>query len=146
MQKVLVVAVASNTTNRFLFETGFIGALNQKGIDATASFTTLGDALPTKEALAVCALKSGTARRTRSARASIETAAPTAVKSGAAVCGARDATAFDVRAAAAAVRAGATVLWALYAGVLLIFSEVEPGEKQQRQSVGWRDVQGSQDA
>ncbi|RLT87303.1 MAG: hypothetical protein D9N13_23025 [Ketobacter sp. GenoA1] len=52
MQKVLVVAVASNTTNRFLFETGFIGALNQKGIDATASFTTLGDALPTKEAVA----------------------------------------------------------------------------------------------
>lgn len=51
MQKVLVVAVASNTTNRFLFETGFIAALNQKGIDATASFTVLGDELPTKESV-----------------------------------------------------------------------------------------------
>ena len=51
MKKVLVVAVASNTTNRFLFETGFIAALNKKGINATASFTTLGDALPTKEAV-----------------------------------------------------------------------------------------------
>lgn len=51
MQKVLVVAVASNTTNRFLFETGFIAALNEKGINATASFTTLGDELPTKESV-----------------------------------------------------------------------------------------------
>ena len=51
MKKVLVVAVASNTTNRFLFETGFIAALNQKGINATASFTTIGDELPTKEAV-----------------------------------------------------------------------------------------------
>ncbi|RLT96841.1 hypothetical protein [Ketobacter sp.] len=49
MKNVLVVAVASNTTNRFLFETGFINALVQHGINATASFTVLGDEMPTKE-------------------------------------------------------------------------------------------------
>ena len=51
MKDVLVVAVASNTTNRFLFETGFINALHQKGINATASFTVLGDEMPTKESV-----------------------------------------------------------------------------------------------
>ena len=51
MQDVLVVAVASNTTNRFLFETSFVEALTQRGISCTASYTAIGDALPTKESV-----------------------------------------------------------------------------------------------
>jgi hypothetical protein len=51
MKKVLVVAAASNTNNRFLFETGFVAALTEQGVDATASFTAIGDALPSKEAV-----------------------------------------------------------------------------------------------
>lgn len=51
MQDVLVVAVASNTTNRFLFETGYINALTEQGITATASFTVIGDEYPTLEAV-----------------------------------------------------------------------------------------------
>lgn len=58
MKDVLVVAVASNTTNRFLFETSFVAALTQKGITATASYTTIGDALPTKESVVAYLKKS----------------------------------------------------------------------------------------
>jgi len=51
MQQVLVVAKASNTSNRFLFETGFINALSEYGIKAHASFTVIGDQYPTREAV-----------------------------------------------------------------------------------------------
>lgn len=51
MHKVLIVAVASNTTNRVLFETGFMAALQKHGIEATPSYTAIGDAYPTREAV-----------------------------------------------------------------------------------------------
>lgn len=51
MKKVLVVGMASNPTNRLLFETGFIQALSEHGIQATASYTAIGDAYPTQEAV-----------------------------------------------------------------------------------------------
>lgn len=49
VENALVVAVTSNTSNRLLFEISFIDALSKKGINATASYTTLGDEMPTKE-------------------------------------------------------------------------------------------------
>ena len=49
MDNVLVVAMAANTTNRILFEEGFVQALRDKGIEATASFKVIGGDLPTRE-------------------------------------------------------------------------------------------------
>ncbi len=51
LNQVLVVAVTSNTTNRVLFETGFVEALKPKGITATASYTVIGGDMPEKETL-----------------------------------------------------------------------------------------------
>ena len=51
MKDVLVVGMASNPTNRLLFETGFVAALTEHGIKATASYTAIGDAYPTQEAV-----------------------------------------------------------------------------------------------
>ena len=52
MDKVLVVAVTANKTNRILFEKGFSSELADKGIQATASYDVIGGATPTREAVA----------------------------------------------------------------------------------------------
>lgn len=52
MDKVLVVAVTENKTNRILFEKGFSSELAKKGIQATASYDVIGGATPTREAVA----------------------------------------------------------------------------------------------
>ena len=49
MDKVLVVAMTANPTSRILFEEGFRKALQSKGIQATASHTAIGDAMPNRE-------------------------------------------------------------------------------------------------
>jgi hypothetical protein len=59
MKDVLVVAVSSNVTNRILFERGFVGALQAKGIKATASYDVIGDALPTRESVTAYVKKAG---------------------------------------------------------------------------------------
>ena len=53
MNDVLVVGVLSNmnTTNRILFERGFVDALKAKGINATASYEVLGQGALTREAV-----------------------------------------------------------------------------------------------
>jgi hypothetical protein len=59
MDNVLVVGVTSNVTNRILFERGFVEALQDKGIRATASYDVMGDATPTKESVTAYVQKSG---------------------------------------------------------------------------------------
>src|SRR5882672_3171224 len=49
MNDVLVVAISLNTTNRILFERGFVDALKANGINATASYDVLGQTAPTRE-------------------------------------------------------------------------------------------------
>lgn len=49
MDNVLVVAVTSNSTNRILFEEGFISALRSRSIRATASHSAIGNAMPDRE-------------------------------------------------------------------------------------------------
>ena len=51
MDKVLVVAMTANPTNRILFEEGFRKALQSKGIQATASHSVIGDAMPNRESV-----------------------------------------------------------------------------------------------
>jgi hypothetical protein len=53
MNDVLVVGVLTNmnTTNRILFERGFVDALKAKGINATASYEVLGQGALTREAV-----------------------------------------------------------------------------------------------
>jgi hypothetical protein len=51
MSNVLVVAMTPSITNRILFERGFVKALQDKGIQATASYEALGDELPTRESV-----------------------------------------------------------------------------------------------
>ncbi len=53
MNDVLVVGILSNmnTTNRILFERGFVDALKAKGINATASYEVLGQGALTREAV-----------------------------------------------------------------------------------------------
>jgi len=51
MSNVLVVAMSPSITNRILFERGFVKALQDKGIRATASYEALGDELPTRESV-----------------------------------------------------------------------------------------------
>jgi hypothetical protein len=59
MKNVLVVGVTNNPTNRVLFERGFVDALTQRGIHASASFQVVGDAFPTREAITAYVRKSG---------------------------------------------------------------------------------------
>ena len=49
MDNVLVVAMASNTTNRILFEEGFVKALTDSGIQSIASHKVVPGELPTRE-------------------------------------------------------------------------------------------------
>ena len=42
MDNVLVVAITANMTNRILFERGFVEALKNRGIKATASVDVIG--------------------------------------------------------------------------------------------------------
>ena len=49
MDNVLVVAVTTNSTNRILFEEGFINALRSSGVRATASHTAIGNVMPDRE-------------------------------------------------------------------------------------------------
>ena len=59
MDKVLVVAMTANPTNRILFEEGFRKALQDKGIQATASHTAIGDAMPNRETVTAYVQKHG---------------------------------------------------------------------------------------
>jgi len=59
MDKVLVVAMTANSTNRILFEEGFRKALQDKGIQATASHTAIGDAMPNRETVTAYVEKHG---------------------------------------------------------------------------------------
>ena len=45
-------------TNRILFERGFVDALKEKGINATASYDVLGQTTPTREAVTAYVKKS----------------------------------------------------------------------------------------
>jgi len=58
MNNVLVVGMTANTTNRILFERGFVQALTDKGIQATASYDVIGDAMPTREKVTAYVSKS----------------------------------------------------------------------------------------
>jgi hypothetical protein len=49
MDNVLVVAVTGNSTNRVLFEEGFVNALRSKAINATASHTAIGNTMPDRD-------------------------------------------------------------------------------------------------
>jgi hypothetical protein len=49
MDKVLVVGLTPNQTTRLLFERGFVEALKDKGIQATASYDVIGSSTPTKD-------------------------------------------------------------------------------------------------
>lgn len=49
MDNVLVVAVTANSTNRILFEEGFINALRSNGVRATASHAAIGNVMPDRE-------------------------------------------------------------------------------------------------
>ena len=49
MDNVLVVAVTANSTNRILFEEGFVAALRGKGVHATASHTAIGNSMPNRD-------------------------------------------------------------------------------------------------
>jgi hypothetical protein len=49
MDNVLVVAVTTNSTNRILFEEGFINALRSNGVHATASHSAIGNAMPDRD-------------------------------------------------------------------------------------------------
>lgn len=49
MDNVLVVAVATNSTNRILFEEGFVGALRSRGVRATASHSVIGNVTPARD-------------------------------------------------------------------------------------------------
>jgi hypothetical protein len=60
MDNVLVVGMTANTTNRILFERGFVQALTDKGIQATASYDVIGDAMPTREKVTAYVSKSNT--------------------------------------------------------------------------------------
>jgi len=51
MQSVLVVAMTPNITNRLLFERGFLMAMEDRGIHATASYSVLGDAMPNRDSV-----------------------------------------------------------------------------------------------
>jgi hypothetical protein len=51
MDNVLVVAITTNMTNRILFERGFVEALKQRGINATASIDAIGTSAPTRESV-----------------------------------------------------------------------------------------------
>ena len=57
LDSVLVVGLLSNGTNRILFERGFVQALKDNGIQATASYDAIGDAFPTKDAVTAYADK-----------------------------------------------------------------------------------------
>jgi hypothetical protein len=57
MKNVLVVGVTGNPTNRVLFERGFVDALTKRGIKASASFQTVGDAFPTRDAVTAAVRK-----------------------------------------------------------------------------------------
>jgi hypothetical protein len=59
MNDVLVVGVTSNMTNRILFERGFVEALTQRGIRATASYDAIGGSTPTREAVMTYLAKGG---------------------------------------------------------------------------------------
>jgi hypothetical protein len=58
MENVLVVGMTSNVTNRILFERGFVQALKDNGIRATASYDAIGDATPTRDAVTAYVQKS----------------------------------------------------------------------------------------
>jgi hypothetical protein len=58
MNDVLVVAATSNMTNRILFERGFVDALKERGINATASYDVLGQTTPTRELVTAYVKKS----------------------------------------------------------------------------------------
>jgi hypothetical protein len=49
MDDLLVVAVTANSTNRVLFEEGFIKALRSKGLHATASHSAIGNTMPNRD-------------------------------------------------------------------------------------------------
>ena len=49
LNNILIVAVTSNETNRFLFEGVIERAMLDAGLSGSASFRVLGDTLPTKE-------------------------------------------------------------------------------------------------
>ena len=51
MDDVLVVAMTANATNRVLFERGFVDALKNNGLRATASFDVIGSSAPTRESV-----------------------------------------------------------------------------------------------
>lgn len=49
MNDVLVVAVTNNSTNRILFEEGFIKELRGRGVRATASHSAIGNVMPDRD-------------------------------------------------------------------------------------------------
>lgn len=57
LDNVLVVGLLTNGTNRILFESGFVQAMQDNGIKAIASHDVIGDALPTKESVSAFAEK-----------------------------------------------------------------------------------------
>lgn len=57
LDSVLVVGLLTNGTNRILFERGFVKAMEENGIKATASYDAIGDALPTKDSVSAYAKK-----------------------------------------------------------------------------------------
>ncbi len=59
MDSVLVVAMTANSTHRILFEEGFRKALLNRGIQATASHTAIGDAMPNRDAVTAYVQKHG---------------------------------------------------------------------------------------
>lgn len=58
MDNVLVVAITTNMTNRILFERGFVEALKNRGINATASVDVIGTSTPSREAVTAALAKS----------------------------------------------------------------------------------------
>ncbi len=57
LDSVLIVGLLSNGTNRILFERGFVQAMQDNGIKATASYDAIGDAMPTKDSVSAYAQK-----------------------------------------------------------------------------------------
>lgn len=57
LDSVLIVGLLTNGTNRILFERGFVQAMQDNGIKATASYDAIGDALPTKDSVSAYAEK-----------------------------------------------------------------------------------------